>query len=123
MRSQQRIVNIMSELVKNALEADSSDVNVNIKRESDFFEITVQDNGKGMSETTLNKAQEILNQPHRDIYDEYYSGLAGFNQSDSGLNVVGFQIDESEITSSPEGTTIRVKRDNTNSSKRKKNKR
>ena len=60
---------------------------------------------------------------NREIYDEYYSGLAGFNQSDSGLNVVGFQIDESEITSSPEGTTIRVKRDNTNSSKRKKNKR
>ena len=114
MKAQQRIINIMSELVKNALEADSTDINVSIKRSADLFEITIQDNGKGMDEATLKDATEILNQPHQVVYDEYYSGLAGFNQSDSGLNVVGFQVDEAEIKTSPEGTTIRVKRLNNN---------
>lgn len=100
----------MGELVKNSLEADAEDINVNIKRNSEFLEITVQDDGRGMDAKTLQEVQEKLNQEHRAIYDEYYSGLAGFQQSDSGLNIVGFQVDEAEVTSSPEGTTIRVKR-------------
>ena len=114
MKSKQRIINIMSELVKNSLEADAEDINVNIKRNPEFIEITVQDNGRGMDEKTVQGVREKLNQAHRTIYDEYYSGLAGFNQSDSGLNVVGFQVDEAEIETSPEGTTIRVKRLNNN---------
>ena len=118
MKTQQRIVNIMSELVKNALEADSSDINVNIKRSEDLFGITIQDDGKGMNDETLKEVQEKLNQPHQEIYDEYYSGLAGFNQSDSGLNVVGFQIDEAEIETSSEGTKIRIKRMNNNKDKK-----
>lgn len=36
MKAQQRIINIMSELVKNALEADSTDINVSIKRSADL---------------------------------------------------------------------------------------
>lgn len=111
MKSKQRIINIMGELVKNSLEADAEDINVNIKRTPECIEITVQDDGRGMDEQTLKKVQEKLNQEHRTIYDEYYSGLAGLNQSESGLNLVGFQVDEAEVTSSPEGTTIRVKRD------------
>ena len=110
MKAQQRIVNIMSELIKNALEADATDINLNIKRSADLFEITIQDDGKGMDEATLKDVQKKLKQTRREIYDEYYSGLAGFNQSDSGLNVVGFQVDEAEIETSPEGTKIRVKR-------------
>lgn len=113
MKAQQRIVNIMSELVKNALEADASAIDVNIKRSGDLFEITIQDDGSGMDDKTLSEIKEKLNQPHQEIYDEYYSGLAGFNQSDSGLNVVGFQVDEAEIETSSEGTKIRVKRLNT----------
>lgn len=111
MKSKQRIINIMSELVKNSLEADAGDINVNIKRNPEFIEITVQDDGWGMDDKTVQEVQEKLNQAHRAIYDEYYSGLAGFQQSDSGLNIVGFQVDEAEVISSPEGTTIRVKRD------------
>lgn len=111
MKSKQRIINIMSELVKNSLEAEATDINVNIKRNPDFFEVTVQDDGGGMDEKTLENVREKLNQPHRGIYDEYYSGLAGFQQSESGLKLVAFQVDEAEVETSPEGTTIRVKRD------------
>lgn len=118
MKTQQRIVNIMSELVKNALEADATAIDVNIKRSEELFEITIQDDGQGMDEKTLEEVQEKLNQPHQEIYDEYYSGLAGFNQSDSGLNVVGFQIDEAEIETSSEGTKIRIKRMNNNKDKK-----
>lgn len=107
----------MSELVKNALDAEASDINVNIKRSGDTFEVTVQDDGKGMNDSTLKEVEEKLNQPHQEVYDEYYSGLAGFNRSDSGLNVVGFQVDETTIETSPEGTKIQVKRDGSKTEK------
>ena len=48
MKAEQRIVNIMSELIRNALEADATDIYLNIKRSVDLFEITIQDDGKGM---------------------------------------------------------------------------
>lgn len=118
MKAQQRIINIMSELVKNALEADATAIDMNIKRSDALFEITIQDDGKGMDEKTLKEVQEKLNQPHQEIYDEYYSGLIGFNQSDSGLNVVGFQVDKAEIETSPEGTKIRIKRLNNSKDKK-----
>ena len=111
MKAQQRIVNIMSELVKNSLEADASDIDIKIKRTDDFFEIIIQDDGHGMDAETLKETREKLNQPHQRVYDEYYSGLAGSNQSASGLYVVGFQVDEADVESSPEGTKIRVRRE------------
>ena len=110
MKSKQRIVNILSELVKNSLDADASDINVKIKRTDDFFVVTIQDDGKGMDAETLETVRKKLNQPIRPIYDEYYSGLTGNNHSESGLNLVGFQVDEVEVDSNPQGTTIRVKR-------------
>lgn len=111
MKTKERTLNILNELVKNALDADATDINVNIKNTAEFLEITVKDNGSGMDEEALEKAKKRLNQEHMSIYDEYYSGLAGSQQAGSGLNLVGFQVDESKIETSPEGTTIRVKRD------------
>ena len=48
----------MGELVKNSLEADAEDINVNIKRTPECIEITVQDDGRGMDEQMLKKVQE-----------------------------------------------------------------
>lgn len=110
MKSKERTLNILNELVKNSLDANSTDINVNIKNTPEFLEITVQDNGHGMDAKKLEEAKKTLNQEHMRIYDEYYSGLAGSLQAGSGLNLVGFQVDESDIESSPEGTTVRVKR-------------
>lgn len=112
MKSNERTLNILSELVKNSLDAESSEVNVNIKKADDFIEITVQDNGKGMNDETAKEVHAILNQPRKRVYDEYYSGLLGSNHSESGLKNIGYQVDESDVESSPEGTTIRVKREN-----------
>lgn len=111
MKTKERTLNILNELVKNALDADATDINVNIKNTAEFLEITVKDNGSGMDEEALEKAKKRLNQEHMSIYDEYYSGLAGSQQAGSGLNLVGFQVDESKIETTSEGTTIRVKRD------------
>lgn len=111
MKPNERTLNILSELVKNSLEADSSDVNVKIKKRPEYIEITVQDNGKGMDVETMKKVETTLNQSHKRVYDDYYGGLAGINQSASGLNIVGFQVDDVEIESNTEGTTIRVRRE------------
>lgn len=113
MKAKERTLNILNELVKNALDAEATDININIKSNSDTLEITVQDNGSGMDEETLKKAKDRLNQEHMDVYDEYYSGLTGSQQAGSGLNLVGFQVDESTIETSSEGTTVRVRRNPT----------
>lgn len=46
--------------------------------------------------------------------EDYYGALAGSTNRGgsfgSGLNLVGFQIDEAQVESSKEGTTIIVKR-------------
>ena len=107
---EKRILGIVCELISNSLNAKSSDISASIKIDADKFEITVKDNGKGLDEKTLKQVKRILNQPHREVYEEYYSGLAGTASTDSGLNIVGFQIDKAEIESSPEGTTIKVMR-------------
>lgn len=112
MKSNERTLNILSELVKNSLEAESSDVNVTIKNLPEYTEIVVQDNGTGMDKDTVKSVHNILNQSRKRVYDEYYSGLAGINRSESGLKNVGYQIDEAEIESTPEGTKIRVQREN-----------
>lgn len=106
----QRIMDILSELVHNSLNAGSSDININIKTTSEKVELTIQDNGRGMDEETLAEARHVLGQARRRIYDEYYSGLGGTQHADSGLNLIGFQVDETDIQSGPEGTTIKVRR-------------
>ena len=107
---ERRIVGIVGELICNSLNAESSDISVAIKTDTDKFVITVKDNGKGMDEKTIKKVRRILNQPLKEAYEEYYGGLAGNVYTDSGLNIVGFQVDKALVESSPEGTTITVMR-------------
>jgi light-regulated signal transduction histidine kinase (bacteriophytochrome) len=107
---EKRILGIVCELISNSLNSKSSDISVSIKRDTEKFEVTVKDNGKGMDECSLNEIRRILNQPHREVYEEYYSGLAGSAYTDSGLNIVGFQIDKATVESDSEGTTITVMR-------------
>lgn len=108
--SERKILGIVCELISNSLKAESSDISVTIKTETERFVITVKDNGKGMDEKTLKEVRRILNQPLKEVYEEYYSGLAGNCYSDSGLNIVGFQVDKAEVESSPQGTIITVMR-------------
>lgn len=108
--SERRIVGIVSELISNSLNADSSEISVFIKRDLEKFVITVKDNGLGMDEKTLKEVTKILNQPHKEVYEEYYGGLANNFFTDSGLNIVGFQVDKADVESSAEGTTITVLR-------------
>lgn len=111
MKSIERTLNILNELVKNSLEAKSSEVNVKINKVDDFIEIIVEDNGAGMNDDIAKEIHTILNQPRKRIYDQYYSSLLGANHSESGLKYVGYQVDESDVETSLEGTTIRVKRE------------
>ncbi|WFA08593.1 ATP-binding protein [Tissierella sp. Yu-01] len=106
--NERKILGIVCELISNSLKADSSDISASINRDEEKFVITVKDNGKGMNEKTLKEVRRILNQPLKEVYEEYYSGLAGNCYSDSGLNIIGFQVDKAEVESSPEGTKITV---------------
>lgn len=108
-----KIQAIVNELLSNSLEAKATDVNINITKNNDEIIIKIVDNGKGMDEETLKYVRRILKQPHRKDMDEYYGSLAGGITSKgsfgSGLNLVGFQVDQAEVESSTEGTSIIVK--------------
>lgn len=103
-----KILDIVCELISNSLNAKSSEINASIKIEADRFTISVKDNGIGMNEEKLKQIRRVLNQPQRDVYEEYYSGLARNLSTDSGLNIIGFLVDQAQVESSPEGTTITI---------------
>lgn len=116
-----KLQSIVDELLANSLEADSTDISINIIRNKEEDIIKITDNGKGMDEETLKEVKRILNQPYRKDMEEYYGSLAGSNHtvggSYSGLNLVGFQIDSADIISSEEGTTFLIKRKHNHESK------
>lgn len=108
-----KIQAVVNELLSNSLEAQASDISININIDDEETVIKIRDNGKGMDEETLNYVKRILKQPHRKDMEEYYGNLAGGTGGGSfgsGLNLVGFQIDEAEVESSKEGTMIIVKK-------------
>lgn len=109
-----KIQSIVNELLANSLEAESTDVNISISRDKEEVTIKVEDNGKGMDEETLTHVEKILNQPYRKDMEEYYGSLAGIGHTRErkfgGLNLVGLQVDYSEVKSSEEGTSILLKR-------------
>lgn len=109
-----KIESVVIELLANSLEANASDVNINITINDKEFVIKITDNGKGMDEETVSEVKRTLNQPHRKDMEDYYGALAGNlnrgGSSGSGFNLLGIQIDEAQVESSKEGTTIIVKR-------------
>jgi anti-sigma regulatory factor (Ser/Thr protein kinase) len=106
-----RIAGIVSELVSNALNAEASDVKVDIKKEDNTTIITVKDDGKGMEPKTADKVHKILNQPNLEDLEYQYGDLAGNTMGASGLTVVGYLVDEATVESKiGEGTVIRVYR-------------
>lgn len=116
-----KIQSIVDELLANALEADSTNINIDVTRDKEAVVIKITDNGKGMDAETLKDVKRILNQPYRKDIEEYYGSLAGGGHAREGnfggLNLVGFQIDYADVKSSEEGTTFVVKRKHTHESK------
>lgn len=112
MRSEKsKIQGIVKELMSNSLNAEASEIKVDVDRGREKTTITVTDNGKGMDQTILRQVVELLNQPRRDELEDYYGGLAGNSQTASGLNIVGMLVDEAIVESKlNKGTTVKVKR-------------
>ena len=108
---QRRIRGIVDELVANSLDAGAKNIKTEIRHLGDCFEITVEDDGRGMGPEVVRQVQRLLSQPRRDELEEYYGDLAGVSEFASGLNTVGFMVDEAEVTSHPgKGTKVTVKR-------------
>ena len=112
MRSEKaKIQGIVKELMSNSLNAEASEIKVDVDRGAEKTTISVQDNGKGMDANTVQQVMELLNQPRRDELEDYYGGLAGNSQTASGLNIVGMIVDEAKVESSlNKGTTVKVSR-------------
>lgn len=107
-----KIQGIVNELISNSLNAKASDVVVHIKRETeDNTVISVKDDGEGMDKETAQKIHDLLNQPNKTEFEDYYGNLTGNPMSSSGLNIVGMLVDEATVDSKQgEGTTITVYR-------------
>lgn len=112
MRSEKaKIQGIVKELLSNSLNAEASEIKVDVNRESDVTIISVIDNGVGMDGKTVQQVMDLLNQPRRDELEDYYGSLAGNSQTASGLNVVGMLVDEAKVESGlSKGTTVKVTR-------------
>lgn len=106
-----KIQGIVKELMSNSLNAEATEIKVQVDRGKEKTVIKVTDNGKGMDEKTLKGVLDLLNQPRRDELEDYYGGLAGNSQTASGLNIVGMLVDEAKVFSEEgKGTTVEVVR-------------
>lgn len=112
MRSEtNKIKLIVDELLTNSIDADATDVDINVSRTEDEIIIKIVDNGAGMTSKDLENARKLLQQPFRKDMEEYYGQLAGMESPRGGLNIVGMQVNHAEIESTEgEGTTVIVRR-------------
>ena len=109
--NKRRIRGIVNELVKNALDAEARGIDVQIKNRRDYFEIQVEDDGKGMDPHQVEMVVDLLEQPRREELEDYYGDLVGVSGFGSGLTIVSLMVDEAEVKSAVgRGTTIRVRR-------------
>lgn len=109
----EKIQGIVKELVANALDADATDIDVNVKITKEKTVITVKDNGSGMNEKSAERVRRVLHQQRRDEIENYYGILAGNSMTAAGLNLVGMLVDDAIVESRPnEGSTITVIRFN-----------
>lgn len=109
--TKRRLRGIVDELVSNALNAGAKKVDVQIKNQSDHFEVRVDDDGSGMNLEQIREVEALLQQPRRGELEDYYGDLAGVSGFGSGLTIVSMLVDEAEVKSVlGRGTTIWVRR-------------
>lgn len=102
---------IVDELVSNSLNAGALTVNVHIETRPEYFEVLIEDDGRGMDPEQTREVESLLRQPRREELEEYYGDLAGVSGFGSGLTIVGLLVDEAEVKSAlGRGTKIRVVR-------------
>ena len=109
--NKRRIRGIVDELMSNALNAGASKVDVQVKVQSDYFEIHIDDDGSGMNLEQTREVEAMLRQPRRGELEDYYGDLAGVSGFGSGLAIIAMLVDEAEVKSVlGRGTTIWLRR-------------
>lgn len=101
------IKNIVNELLNNSLNADSTNIDINLSLTDEDVTIKISDNGKGMNKDQLAYANKVLNQSFKKELEEQFGELAGTDTSAGGLNIIGLQVHEATVESvEGEGTKI-----------------
>lgn len=104
---QDKVQDIVNELVHNAMRSGASKINVAIEDLEHTLRITVEDNGIGMKPNKVSQLLASLNSGRRDELEMF----AGADYTRTGLMMVGIMTDEAEIESTPgEGTKIVIYR-------------
>ncbi len=92
------VLGIINALVRQALRAKATRVEVHLEHFEDTARITVTDNGAGIDQDELAIMRTRLNQPLREELAKYYGVLAGRSVGDS-LSIVGMMTDRVDIHS------------------------
>ena len=109
LHQKQKIVHLLDELLHYVLETEPRQVHITIEDLADEVKITIEDRGTHRSAQELERAQRLLNAPHRSELTDYYGGLAG--EDDCGpcnLRLAAMMVDGARIEPGPEGTRLIV---------------
>jgi hypothetical protein len=109
LHQKQKIMHLLDELLKYALQTEPQKVTIEIEDLGDQVRITVREIGTRRNERECQEAQCFLNAPRRSELQDYYSGLAGEDAvAPCDLRIVRMMVDGGCIEPSESGMQITV---------------
>lgn len=92
-----KISKILDELVTFCLLHGTNTMNIAIENHKDFFKLQIQGDSIDCNDKRVKKLKNLLTSPRQTEIEEYYWELAGENDHDTELSLVGAMIDKAEI--------------------------
>ncbi|SHJ53333.1 hypothetical protein [Paramaledivibacter caminithermalis] len=93
-----RIAKIVDELVTYFFSIGATDIDINLKEEKEYYQISVKCNYSCKDQGKIDKLIKYLKCAKQEEMEEYFWELAGDSDVDTELTLVGMMTDEAEIS-------------------------
>ncbi|MTI49734.1 MAG: hypothetical protein FH761_18030 [Firmicutes bacterium] len=92
-----KISKIIDELVTFCLLHGTNSMNISIENSEEYFKISISGDSIDCKDKRVKKLKQLLSGPRQTEIEEYYWELAGENDRDTELCLVGAMIDKAEV--------------------------
>lgn len=101
-----KISKILDELVTFCFKHGTNKMDISVENSKDFFKVELHTDNIDCDNKRVKLLKNLLNSPRQTEIEEYYWELAGENDHDTELSLVGIMVDEAEVVF--EGTALTI---------------
>ena len=105
-----KISKILDELVTFCFKHGTNNMNISVENGETFFKIKIHTDNIDCDNKRVKLLKDLLNMPRQTEIEEYYWELAGENDHDTELSLVGMMVDEAEVEFQDTALTITLYR-------------